>query len=125
MYERLLYFYERSDGWIHFLTSGRNEFVGTGMRLFGNYGFFELLFGKGTFGALQMMIPYFEGAKSTGVDFFDFLFQYGLVGVIIVYILSPFIRRLVVSIGREESFVLLFVWVFISVLLPHAEALVS
>lgn len=43
--------------------------------------------------------------------------------IVILYILSPFIRRLVVSIGREEGFVLLFVWVFISVLLPHAEAL--
>lgn len=85
MYERLLFFYERSDGWVHFLTSGRNEFVGTGMMLYGNYGFFELLFGKGTFGALQMMIPFFEGAKSTEVDFFDFLFQFGLIGVLIVY----------------------------------------
>jgi hypothetical protein len=85
LYTRLEYFYEISDGLTHFLLSGRNYFAKYTLLEFSNYNIFEILFGKGTYGALNLMIPYFGGAKSVEIDFLDFLFQYGLMGVAIVY----------------------------------------
>lgn len=42
--------------------------------------------------------------------------------IVILYLLSPFMRRLVVSLSREEALMLFGVWLLVAVLLPHVES---
>lgn len=42
--------------------------------------------------------------------------------IVILYLLSPFMRRLVVSMSRAEALVLFGVWIAVAVLLPHVES---
>jgi hypothetical protein len=72
LYERLNYFFSKYDI-IYFLLSGRNIRILEGLEEFSNYNLFEILFGS------------FNKAIYTENDFFDFLFFYGICGVIITY----------------------------------------
>lgn len=42
--------------------------------------------------------------------------------IVILYLLSPFMRRLVVSLSREEALMLFGIWLLVAVLLPHVES---
>jgi len=65
-------------------------------------------------GVLQAAMMFFDGHV-----YYHLWFLYVIV---ILYLLSPFMRRLVVSLSREEASVLFGVWFAIAVLLPHVEA---
>lgn len=91
LFNRWAFFLNRSDGVIHFLFSGRNNFVQFGLAEFLDYGVFEILFGKGVLGAINTLSPYVGIAKATEIDFFDFLFQFGIIGVLTVYLFFLFL----------------------------------
>jgi len=85
IFQRLEYFYSKADGIVTFLLSGRNQFVQIGWQKFKNLEFFNLLFGVGNNRALDFITGYYGAPKATEIDFFDFLFQFGFVGLFLVY----------------------------------------
>ncbi len=59
------------------------------------------------------------------ISFFDGHIYYHLwflYVIVILYLLAPFIRRLVVAMSQKEAFLLFVIWLFLAVLLPHLEA---
>jgi surface polysaccharide O-acyltransferase-like enzyme len=65
-------------------------------------------------GVLQAAMMFFGGHV-----YYHLWFLYVIV---ILYLLSPFMRRLVVSMSRQEALVLFGVWAMVAVVLPHAES---
>lgn len=61
----------------------------------------------------------FVGSFFVGSIYYHLWFLYVIV---IMYLLSPFIRRLVLTISDKEATALMGIWVFTAVLLPHFEA---
>ncbi len=42
--------------------------------------------------------------------------------IVILYLLTPFMRRLILAMGHKEAFLLLAIWLVVAVLLPHLES---
>lgn len=82
---RLIYFYDNSESLMNFLLSGRDSFVKDGLEEYYKYNAFEMAFGVGFTKAIGLAIQYVGSFKSTEIDFFDFLFQHGIIGVLLVY----------------------------------------
>ncbi len=65
-------------------------------------------------------IPVFDIVKA----FFDGQIYYHLwflYVIVILYLLSPFMRKLILSMNDKEAFVLLVLWLGVAVFLPHVE----
>jgi surface polysaccharide O-acyltransferase-like enzyme len=65
-------------------------------------------------GVLQAAMMFFGGHV-----YYHLWFLYVIV---ILYLLSPFMHRLVVSLSREEALILFGVWIVVAVVLPHVES---
>jgi len=73
LFERLNHYYYKTD-FLTFILSGRNHRVEDGLATMSDsYAFIEYIIGS------------FRFENTTEIDFFDFLFQYGIVGVLLTY----------------------------------------
>ena len=96
LFNRIEYFYKVNSGdMLTLIMSGRNVFLKDAFMAFLNdYTFTEMLFGKGVEGALAATGKYYGDTKAVEIDLFDFLFQFGFVGVsLLILLILSFMRN--------------------------------
>lgn len=88
--ERISYFIATSDSLIQYLFSGRNDLLVCGWKAYvSQLNLFAFLFGKGTRN-MQVLIGQFSSwsiIKSIEMDFFDILFELGILGIYVTYLM--------------------------------------
>src|SRR5690554_5766275 len=82
------YYTLHSGNILSVILSGRDLFLVDSLKAFLNdYSLIELLFGCGKNGSMVMMSQYSGEGKVVEIDFFDFLFQFGFVGLSLLLII--------------------------------------